>query len=68
MVTFVPSFISCNSSDPGSIAQVASKDFSSCSVKIESKWIVRLEHINHIKTVASVDNVGIGGDYDGIST
>ena len=24
------------------------------------------DHIDHIKNVASIDNVGLGGDYDGV--
>ncbi|CAF3289209.1 unnamed protein product [Rotaria socialis] len=47
MVTFAPGFITCNSSNDGSIADVAA-------------------HINHIRKIADIDSVGIGGDYDGV--
>lgn len=29
---------------------------------------VPLDHINHIRNLIGVDHVGIGGDYDGVSS
>ncbi|CAF3194626.1 unnamed protein product [Rotaria sp. Silwood2] len=49
MVAFAPDFITCSSTNLGSIADVAA-------------------HINHIRNIAGIDSVGIGADYDGIST
>ena len=65
MVTFVPSFITCNSSDPGSIADVASR------IERLEAWTVfstlLLDHINHIRSIAGIESLGLGADYDGIS-
>ncbi|CAF4732857.1 unnamed protein product [Rotaria sp. Silwood2] len=49
MVAFAPGFITCSSTNLGSLIDVAA-------------------HINHIRNIAGIDSVGIGADYDGIST
>jgi membrane dipeptidase len=67
MVAFVPSFITCNASNFGTVSDVAGKmnffEKSSCLI-IHSRC---LAHINHIRKVAGIDHVGIGADYDGVS-
>jgi hypothetical protein len=30
------------------------------------RFLFNLAHINHIRTVAGIDSVGIGSDFDGI--
>ena len=64
MVTFVPRFITCNSSDPGSIADVASKNERLGSWAVFDTLL--LDHINHIRSIAGIESLGLGADYDGI--
>lgn len=58
MVTFVPSFIN-----------QAVADFNGPDAEAPSATLADVaDHIDHIRAVAGVEHVGIGGDYDGIST
>ena len=71
MVNFYPGFINCSST--ASLEQVAGENI--CSPH-QSNLIHRVfrwpmftspaDHIDHIRSVAGVDHIGIGADYDGI--
>ena len=66
MVAFVPSFITCNNSNPGTIADVAGKRDSS-PVHSCIYLPFPLAHIEHIRSIAGAESIGLGADYDGIS-
>jgi membrane dipeptidase len=72
MVTFVPSFVS-----PASKAWAASHDSVARAKGDTAAWKAAhpevratisqvADHIEHIRDVAGIDHVGIGGDFDGI--
>lgn len=56
MVVFLPSYLKCGEAK-------SSKDAGSPETSIEDV----LAHMDHIKSVAGVAHIGIGGDYDGMS-
>ena len=72
MVTFVPSFIS-----PAAKAWSASRDsvarvggdtaaWRAANPEVRATVAEVADHIEHIRNVAGIDHVGIGGDFDGI--
>ncbi len=59
MVTFVPGFIS---------QEVADHDAKKAPGPAPRATLAQVaDHIDHIRTVAGIDHVGLGGDFDGIS-
>ena len=64
MVTFVPSFISQAVADYD--AKPAPERGNTPSPKA-SLWQVA-DHIDHIRKVAGIDHIGVGGDFDGITS
>jgi membrane dipeptidase len=64
MVTFVPSFISQAVADYD--AKPAAERGNAPSPKATLSQVA--DHIDHIRKVAGVDHIGLGGDFDGISS
>ena len=75
MVTFVPGFISQDLADHAVARRRFGADTASAAFRA---WLAAnprpratlsqvADHIDHIRRVAGVDHVGIGGDFDGIS-
>jgi len=58
MVTFVPSF----ASDPVRLHEGPDEEAPRATLSDVA------DHIDHIRTVAGIDHVGIGGDFDGITS
>lgn len=75
MVTFVPGFISQELVDHGvarrrfgsDTATVEFRQWSSANPRPRATLAQVADHIEHIRRVAGVEHVGIGGDFDGIS-
>lgn len=81
MVTFVPAFVSpaCREWDRAAVAQAQRRgiDYRSIASRDElSDWVAEhpmpratvadvVAHVEHVREVAGVDHVGIGGDFDG---
>ena len=63
MVTFVPSFVNAEAARWSSLPAEQRKG---SEPRATMEDVIR--HIEHIRRVAGVDHVGIGGDFDGIST
>jgi membrane dipeptidase len=63
MVTFVPSFINLEVAEWARVAGNERSGRTAPRATIDD--VVR--HIEHIRTVAGIDHVGIGADYDGIA-
>jgi membrane dipeptidase len=84
MVTFVPQFVSqaCRDWDlaQGAEAQRRGLDYKSMASREELKdWAAEhpmpiamytevADHVEHVRNVAGIDHVGIGGDYDGVGS
>jgi microsomal dipeptidase-like Zn-dependent dipeptidase len=66
MVTFVPSFLTCNNSNLGTVADVAGKMNIIFLPSFSNLSFIYSAHINHIRNIAGIESIGIGGDYDGI--
>jgi membrane dipeptidase len=64
MVTFVPSFISQAVADYD--ARPAAERGSAPAPKATLSQVA--DHIDHIRKVAGIDHIGLGGDFDGISS
>ena len=64
MVTFVPSFISQAVADYD--AKPAAERGNTPSPKATLSQVA--DHIDHIRRVAGIDHIGLGGDFDGISS
>ena len=64
MVTFVPSFISQAVADYD--AKPAAERANLPSPKATLSQVA--DHIDHIRKVAGIDHIGLGGDFDGISS
>jgi len=75
MVTFVPGFISQQLVDHGvaarrfgsDTASAAYKEWRAANPRPRATLAQVADHIEHIRRVAGIDHVGIGGDFDGIS-
>ncbi|HEY8470847.1 MAG TPA: dipeptidase [Longimicrobiales bacterium] len=63
MVTFVPSFVNAEAARWSSLPPDQRKG---SEPRATMEDVIR--HIEHIRRVAGVDHVGIGGDFDGITT
>src|SRR5690554_4344747 len=63
MITFVPSFVNADAARWSSLPAAERKGL---EPRATMEDVIR--HIEHIRRVAGVDHVGIGGDFDGIST
>ena len=64
MVTFVPGFISQAVADYD--AKPAAERGGAPAPKATLSQVA--DHIDHIRTVAGIDHIGLGGDFDGISS
>ncbi len=64
MVTFVPGFISQAVADFDAKPEAARKG----QAPPKATLVQVADHIDHIRKVAGIDHVGIGGDFDGISS
>ena len=64
MVTFVPSFISQAVADYD--AKPAAERANVPSPKATLSQVA--DHIDHIRKVAGIDHIGLGGDFDGITS
>jgi membrane dipeptidase len=64
MVTFVPGFISREIAEWGRLPESQRSGRAPPSATMDD--VIR--HIEHVREVAGVDHIGIGADYDGIST
>jgi membrane dipeptidase len=63
MVTFVPGFISQEVADYGAKPEAFRKANPSPRATISQV----ADHIDHIRKVAGIDHIGLGGDFDGIT-
>jgi membrane dipeptidase len=84
MVTFVPPFVCQDVSNwyaeaGQAVADAAIEPGTTQAAEFWSEWAVRhpqpraslaqvADHIEHVREVAGIDHVGIGGDYDGVGT
>ena len=82
MVTFVPSFVSpvvrewqIELEDAARAAGVDTRDLAAVGAYVESYPVPRTDatvadvvaHCEHVREVAGIDHIGIGGDYDGVA-
>lgn len=64
MVTFVPSFISQAVADFDAKPEAERKGLTAPKATLSQV----ADHIDHIRKVAGIDHIGLGGDFDGISS
>lgn len=64
MVTFVPSFSSQEVADFGKKDDAYQKSHTAPRATVSNV----ADHIDHIKKVAGIDHIGLGGDFDGIES
>ncbi len=84
MVTFVPQFVSpaCRGWDLEAAAEAERRglDYKTMASREQlSDWVAEhpmptatvtdvADHVEHVRNVAGIDHVGIGGDYDGVGS
>jgi membrane dipeptidase len=71
MVSFFSHFVTCNKTS--TTADIIGKQLIQLCLQLStnqlvSRYTCHAAHINHIRTVAGVDHVGIGAGYDGINS
>lgn len=64
MITFVPAFVSTEVMEFGQLPP----DEQAGRTAPRATMADVIEHIEHVRDVAGIDHVGIGGDFDGITT